>query len=301
MTIQEEIRQLKAEKDAVILAHFYVPDEVQAIADHVGDSYQLSKIAAQLPNRTIVFCGVSFMGESGCLLSPDKTVLMPDPEADCPMAHMVTKAEIDAARAEYDDLTVVCYINSTAEIKSWSDVTVTSANAVDIVRRLPSHNILFVPDRNLARFVAAQVPEKNVMPVKGYCPIHETMSAREIAELKQAHPEAEVLVHPECGPEVSALADYIGSTTGIIRRAHESTARELIIGTEIGVAYELKKQNPDKTFYFPRTAPICRDMKKITLDKVLQVLHTGEHRAAVDPRQAEAASRTLSRMLELAK
>lgn len=301
MTIQEEIDKLKKEKDAVILAHFYVPGEVQAMADYVGDSYKLSQIAAELPNKTIVFCGVSFMGESGCLLSPDKVVLMPDPEADCPMAHMVTKAEIDAARAQYEDLVVVCYINSTAEIKSWSDVTVTSANAVKIVRNLPNKNILFVPDRNLGRFVASQVPEKNIMLVKGYCPIHEVMSAKEIRELKEAHPEAEILVHPECGPEVSAMADYIGSTTGIIKRAHETEARELIIGTEIGVAYELERQNPDKTFYFPKTAPICKDMKKITPEKVLHVLQTGAHRAHVDAAQAEAAGKTLGRMLELAK
>ncbi len=301
MTIQEEIRKLKEEKDAVILAHFYVPGEVQAIADYVGDSYKLSQIAAELPNRTIVFCGVSFMGESGCLLSPDKTVLMPDLEADCPMAHMVTKEEIDAVRAQYDDLVVVCYINSTAEIKSWSDVTVTSANAVKIVRNLPNKNILFVPDRNLGRFVASQLPEKNVMLVKGYCPIHEVMSAKEMRALKEAHPEAEMLVHPECGPEVSAMADYIGSTTGIIKRAHETSARELIIGTEVGVEYELKRQNPDKIFYFPQTVPVCRDMKKITLEKVLHVLQTGENRAYVDPAQAEAAGKTLNRMLELAK
>ena len=185
MNKQEEIRQLKQEKDAVLLAHYYVDEEVQKIADYVGDSFYLSKIASSLNNRTLVFCGVSFMGESGKLLSPEKTVLMPDASADCPMAHMVSKAEIDEARSKYDDLAVVCYINSTAEVKTWADVCVTSANAVKIVRNLPNKNILFIPDKNLGRYVKQQVPEKNVMLVKGYCPIHEFIKPEEIKALKQ--------------------------------------------------------------------------------------------------------------------
>jgi len=301
MTIQEEIKFWKEKKDAVILAHFYVEPEVQAIADYTGDSFYLSKIAATLPNKIIVYCGVSFMGESGCLLSPDKKVLMPDITADCPMAHMVTKKEIDEARAKYDDLAVVCYINSTAEIKSWSDVSVTSANAVQIVKNLPNKNILFIPDKNLGRFVAAQVPEKNVMLVNGYCPIHEAISLKEIEELKAAHPAAEILVHPESSKPVCDIADYAGSTSGIISYASKSDKKEFIIGTEIGVKYELEKQNPDKKFYFPSTPPICKDMKLITLEKVLHVLKTEENEANVDNAQAEAAKATLTKMLELAK
>ena len=301
MNIAAEIGKLKAEKDAVILAHYYVSPEVQQIADYTGDSFYLSKIAAGLPNRTIVYCGVSFMGESGCLLSPDKAVLMPDLHADCPMAHMVTKDRIDAARAEYPDLAVVCYINSTAQIKSWADVCVTSANAVSIVRNLPNHDILFIPDRNLGRHVAAQVPEKNVMTVSGYCPIHESISADEIRALKAAHPAAEILVHPECNAEVTAMGDYVGSTSGIIKYAASTAATELIIATEVGVLYELQKQNPGKTFYFPETAPVCRDMKLITLEKVLHVLKTGENLAGVAAEYVDPASRTLTRMLEYAK
>ena len=301
MSIREEILKLKAEKDAIILAHYYVDAEIQEIADYVGDSFQLSKIAADLPNQTLVYCGVHFMGESGCLLSPEKTVLLPDPEADCPMAHMVRKEEVDRARQEYEDLAVVCYINSTAKIKSWSDVSVTSANAVKIVKNLPNKNILFIPDQNLGRFVAAQVPEKNVMLVNGYCPIHERIAADEIMELKAAHPEAEVLVHPECAKAVTALADYIGSTTGIIKYAAESEKREFIIGTEIGVQYALESQNPEKTFYFPKNPPVCHDMKKITLEKVLHVLKTGENRADVSAEKAAAAKTTLMRMLELSR
>ena len=300
MTKQEEIKQLKLEKDAVLLAHYYVPAEVQEIADYVGDSFYLSKVASKLTNKVLVFCGVSFMGESGKLLNPDKAVLMPDASADCPMAHMVTKAEIDDVRARYEDLAVVCYINSTAEIKSWSDVCVTSANAVQIVKKLPNQNILFIPDKNLGRYVAEQVPEKNVMLVKGYCPVHEEMKAKEIQELKQLHPLAEVLAHPECNASVLSIADYIGSTTGILKQAAASNAKEFIIATEIGVRYELEKQNPKKTFYFPKTEAVCMDMKKITLDGILHVLRTGENGAAVASNIAEPSKATLNRMLELA-
>ena len=301
MTIQEEIRKLKAEKDAVILAHYYTEPEIQELADYIGDSFYLSKLAAGLPNKLLVYCGVSFMGESGCLLSPEKKVLMPDLTADCPMAHMVRKEDVDAARVRYDDLAVVCYINSTAEIKSWSDVSVTSANAVQIVRNLPNKNILFIPDKNLGRFVAAQVPEKNVMLVKGYCPVHEAISADEIRELKAEHPEAEILVHPECGAEVTGLADYAGSTSGIIQYATASEKNEFIIGTEVGVRYELQKRNPEKKFYFTKTRPVCHDMKLITPEKILKVLKDEVNRAVVKPEQAEAAKQTLTRMLELAK
>lgn len=300
MTKQEEIKQLKLEKDAVLLAHYYVPAEVQEIADYVGDSFYLSKVASKLTNKVLVFCGVSFMGESGKLLNPNKAVLMPDASADCPMAHMVTKAEIDDVRARYEDLAVVCYINSTAEIKSWSDVCVTSANAVQIVKKLPNQNILFIPDKNLGRYVAEQVPEKNVMLVKGYCPVHEEMKVKEIQELKQLHPLAEVLAHPECNASVLSIADYIGSTTGILKQAAASNAKEFIIATEIGVRYELEKQNPKKTFYFPKTEPVCMDMKKITLDGNLHVLRTGENGAAVASNIAEPSKATLNRMLELA-
>ena len=300
MTKQEEIKQLKLEKDAVLLAHYYVPAQVQEIADYVGDSFYLSKVASKLTNKVLVFCGVSFMGESGKLLNPDKAVLMPDASADCPMAHMVTKAEIDDVRARYEDLAVVCYINSTAEIKSWSDVCVTSANAVQIVKKLPNQNILFIPDKNLGRYVVEQVPEKNVMLVKGYCPVHEEMKVKEIQELKQLHPLAEVLAHPECNASVLSIADYIGSTTGILKQAAASNAKEFIIATEIGVRYELEKQNPKKTFYFPKTEPVCMDMKKITLDGILHVLRTGENGAAVASNIAEPSKATLNRMLELA-
>lgn len=301
MTKQEEIAKLKQEKDAVILAHYYVDDEVQQVADYTGDSFYLSKLAQGLSNKTIVYCGVEFMGESGTLLSPEKKVLMPDALADCPMAHMVLKEEVERCHAEYDDLAVVCYINSTTEIKTWADVCVTSANAVKIVRNLPNKNILFIPDKNLGRHVAQQVPEKNVMLVSGHCPIHNSISADEIRELKAAHPAAEILVHPECVEAVCAQADYIGSTSGILKYAAASSAEEFIIATEVGVKYELEKQNPGKAFYFPKTTPICADMKRITLDKIIHVLKTGENEAHVPENWAAPAKKALERMLELAK
>lgn len=300
MTIIEEILQLKKEKNAVILAHYYTRPEIQQIADYTGDSFKLSKIAADLPNPVMVYCGVSFMGESACLLSPQKKVLMPDMIADCPMAHMVLKQEVEEMREKYEDLAVVCYINSTAEIKSWSDVSVTSANAVNIVKNLPNKNIFFIPDKNLGRFVKAQVPEKNVMLATGYCPIHEVISQEEIMELKMQHPEAEIAVHPECNEAVNDLADYIGSTTGIINYVTKSEKKEWIIGTEVGVQYELERQNPDKVFYFPKTLPVCIDMKLITLEKVRDVLKEENHLASVSEEHAEKAKKTLDKMLELA-
>lgn len=301
MTKQEEIQKLKEEKDAVILAHYYVRPEVQAIADYIGDSYFLSREAVALPHRTIVFCGVSFMGESAKLLNPAKTVLMPDAEADCPMAHMVTKETVERARAQYEDLAVVCYINSTAEIKSWSDVSVTSANAVRIVKNLPNKNILFIPDKNLAHFVAEKVPEKHFIYNEGYCPIHEHMKAEEIRALKEQHPSAKVLVHPECNSEVLALADYIGSTSGIIDYAKNSSDTTFIIGTESGVSYALHQARKDAAFFFPRTEPVCADMKRITLDQIIDVLKNGSNEMKIDDGQAGmAAKETLTRMLELA-
>ncbi len=300
MNNKELIDQLKREKDAVILAHYYVPAEVQAVADYVGDSYYLGRLAADLSNKTLVFCGVSFMGESGKLLSPDKTVLMPDREADCPMAHMVTKEAVEEARKAYDDLVVVCYVNSTAQIKSWADVCVTSSNAVKIVKNLPNQHILFIPDQNLARYVAEQVPDKHIIIPDGYCPIHHHMRAEEIRKQKELHPEAEVLAHPECNSQILEMADYIGSTSGIIDYAAGSEKRAFIIATEAGVLYELQQKRPDGEFYFADTLPVCEGMKKITLEKIIQVLRTGENAVEVEENLVKPAGNTLKRMLELA-
>lgn len=299
------IKKLKAERDAVILAHYYVAPEVQAVADYVGDSFYLAKLAKSLPQQTIVLCGVEFMGESAKLLNPEKTVLLPEPCADCPMAHMVKRETVDAARAEYgDDLAVVCYVNSTVEIKSWSDVCVTSSNAVKIVSELPQHNILFIPDQNLGRYVAEQVPDKNVLLNKGYCPRHHIITPEQIIDSEEAHPDALVLAHPECKADVLAEADYIGSTAGIIKYAEESDANEFIIVTVAGVLYELERRckGTGKKFFFPATRPTCINMDMITLEKLVRCLETGEGEVEINvtPEAADQAKLTLDRMLEYA-
>lgn len=300
-SVKEKIEQLKKEKNAVILAHYYVPNEVQEIADYVGDSFYLSKKAKELKEDIIVFCGVSFMGESGKILNPDKLVLMPDENADCAMAHMVDSENIKKMREEYEDLAVVCYINSTAEIKCHADVCVTSSNAVKIVKTLPNKNIFFIPDGNLGRYVAEQVPEKNVILNEGYCPVHHALTDQEVYKAKEAHPQAEFLVHPECVKALLDEADYIGSTSGIINHVKKSECKEFIIGTEVGVFYELEKQNPDKQFYTLNDHQICQDMKLITLEKVLDVLENETNALTLDEEKRVAALKPLERMLELAK
>ena len=301
MEIRQEIQALKEARNAVILAHYYVEPAVQEIADYVGDSFFLSKKAVSLPQKTIVFCGVSFMGESAKLLNPEKTVLLPDPSADCPMAHMADPETIQALRQQWDDLAVVCYINSTAALKACADVCVTSSNAVDIVRALPQHNILFLPDRNLARFVAAQVPEKHIILPSGCCPTHDRMQAEQISDLQRQHPGALVLAHPECPPAVTALADYVGSTAGILSFAAKSDGTEFIICTEHGIRHPLAVENPNKQFYFPATTPICPDMKRITLEQIRDVLKNGGQPVEVDGTLSQTAKKPLDEMLRLAK
>lgn len=301
MSLKDQIVELKKEKDAVILAHYYVADEVQEIADYIGDSFFLSKKAKELESKIIVFCGVSFMGESAKILNPDKIVLMPDKMADCAMAHMVDLENIKKVRAEYEDVAVVCYINSTAEIKTHADVCVTSANAVKIVRNLPNKNIFFIPDGNLGRYVAEQVPKKNVILNDGHCPIHHALTKEEVLAAKQKYPKAEFLVHPECVKELLDEADYIGSTSGIIDYVKGSNCEEFIIGTEIGVMYELRKENPDKKFYTLNDNQICLDMKFITLEKVYDVLKNEANQVEIDEALRLDALKPLDKMLELAK
>ena len=299
--MERQIKKLKEEKNAVILAHYYAPEEAQKIADYVGDSFYLAKVAKKTDADIIVFCGVSFMGESAKILNPNKKVLMPDVSADCPMAHMVAEGRIKELREKYDDLAVVCYINSTAELKCQSDVCVTSSNAVKIVKALPNKNIFFIPDKNLGRYVAKQVPEKNVILNHGYCPIHVKVSLEEVLQEKKLHPTALVLSHPECEENILNISDYIGSTAEIIDFAKQSEKDEFIICTEDGVEFELIKTNPNKKFYFTKTRPCCVDMKLNTLDKLLKVLETEENPIEVDEETREKALLPLNRMLELAK
>ena len=299
--IIEEINRLKKEKNAVILAHYYVTDWVQEIADYVGDSYYLAKVAVNLKESTIVFAGVSFMGESAKILNPDKTVLMPDMQADCPMAHMAAVERIEQVRKEYDDVAVVCYINSTAELKTHSDVCVTSSNALKIVKSLPNKNIFFIPDENLGRYIATQVPEKNFIFNDGFCHVHKGITAEGIKAAKEAHPEAEVLAHPECPLATLEYADYIGSTAGIIDYAAKSDKKEFIIATELGVLYQLETNNPGKKFYSAGSTQTCPNMKKVTLEKVRDCLRDNTGVVEVSDEKRAAALKPLSRMLELAK
>lgn len=299
--IYEEIKELKKEKDAVILAHYYVPGEVQACADYIGDSFYLSKVAAKLEAKTLVFAGVTFMGESAKILNPEKTVLMPDMTADCPMAHMASVEKIEKMRQEYEDLAVVCYINSSAELKTHADVCVTSSNALDIVRNLPNKNIFFIPDVNLGSYVAAQVPEKNVILNDGYCYVHNDVTKEQVEAVKSQHPGVEFLVHPECPKEIVEMADYIGSTAGIIGYATNSDKKEFIIGTESGVLYELQEKNPDKKFYVLGQGQTCVSMKKVTLEKIRDCLRDGLGEVHVEDAFRVKANAPLERMLEMSK
>ena len=299
--MKEKILRLKKEKNAVILAHYYAPAEAQEIADYVGDSFYLAKIAKKSTADVIVFCGVSFMGESAKILNPDKKVLMPDLTADCPMAHMVAEGKIEQMRREYDDLAVVCYINSTAELKRQSDVCVTSSNAIKIVKALPNKNIFFIPDRNLGRYVASQVPEKNIIINDGCCPIHAAITKAQLLAEKEKHPSAPVLIHPECEPELLEISDVIGSTAELIDYVASSPLDEFIVCTEDGVDYKLVTDNPEKRFYYPEPHPCCADMKLNTLENILSVLEKEDREVFVDATVAENARKPLDKMLELGR
>lgn len=300
--IKEKINRLKEEKDVAILAHYYVDGEVQKIADYVGDSFYLSKVATKLQEKNILFCGVKFMGESAKLLNPEKKVVMVDDFADCPMAHMVTVEKIQEVREQYEDLAVVCYVNSTAEIKAASDVCVTSSNALRVVKKLPEKNIFFVPDENLGRYIAGKLPEKNFIFNDGFCHVHKSITVDNVKKVKEVHPDALVLTHPECTGEVLEVSDFIGSTSEIIDYATGSKAEKFIICTEMGVFFELQEKNPDKKFYSVGHRQFCPNMKKVTLDKVEQVLST----MSVDSLEVELpqqlivdAGKPLQRMLDL--
>lgn len=299
--MKDQITKLKKEKNAVILAHYYVDGTVQEIADYVGDSYYLAEVATKVQESTIIFCGVSFMGESAKILNPGKRVVMADQYADCPMAHMAAIDKIHEVREQYKDVAVVCYVNSTAEIKTASDVCVTSSNAVNIVKNLPNHDIYFIPDENLAHHVAGKVPEKHFIFNDGFCHVHKSIEASEVKKAKEAYTNALVLVHPECTKDVLELADYIGSTSQIIEYATKSDAKEFIIGTEMGIFYELLLKNPDKKFYPVNPKQICPNMKRISIESVLNALKTLSPEVVLDEEVRIKAYEPLKRMLDLAK
>ncbi len=295
------INELKKEKNAVILAHYYCPEDTQGIADHIGDSFYLAKIAKETDADIIVFAGVRFMGESAKILNPDKKVLMPDMSADCPMAHMASVERIAEVRNEHPGIAVVCYINSTAELKCASDVCVTSSNAKKIVKALPNNDIYFIPDQNLGRHVAMAIPEKRFIFNEGHCPIHHGFTEDELIRLKRLHPNAKVLAHPESRDCILKHSDYIGSTAGIIDYVSGSDVNEFIIFTEEGINYALKKAAPDKHFYYPSVGCACADMKLNTPEAILNVLESEQNEVLLDSKTMKNALEPLEKMLELGK
>lgn len=292
------IKRLKSEKNAIILAHNYQNDQIQDLADIVGDSLALSQAAAKTDAKVIIFCGVHFMAESAAILSPDKTVLLPAIDAGCPMADMADAATVLEWRRRYPQAAVVAYVNSSAAVKAVSDYCCTSANAVNLVRNIPEREIIFLPDQNLGQFVADQVPEKIIHLWPGYCITHHRITPDEVKRAKALYPEARLLIHPECRPEVAALADFVGSTSQIMAHAKQSTHTTFIIGTEMGIIHGLKKDNPDKTFYLMTPGLICPNMKQTTVDKVLRSLQQLTPVITVAPEIRVQASQALNRMLK---
>jgi len=277
MAAEETVQQIKAllkEKNAVLLAHNYMRDEVQEIADITGDSLALSIEAAKTDADVIVFCGVHFMAESAAILSPEKTVLLPRPDAGCPMADMVTAEGLETLKAQHPGIPVVTYVNSSAEVKAHSDICCTSANAMKVVRSLAENELIFVPDRNLGHFVAQNVPEKKFIFWEGYCPTHERMTVEAVLRKKAEHPDALFICHPECNPEVTALADHACSTSGMYEYCRSSSAKKFIIGTEAGILYKLRLENKDKEFILASPALICPNMKLTSLEDILYSLQT---------------------------
>ena len=297
----EKIENLKKEKDFVILAHYYVDGEVQKVADYVGDSFYLSKVATQVSAKNILFAGVQFMGESAKLLNPSKHVYMADDTADCPMAHMVTLEQIAEVREKYDDVAVVCYVNSTAEIKSASDVCVTSSNAVKVVKNIKNKRIYFIPDNNLGHYVAEHVPEKEFIFCDGFCHVHKSIDKALVEEAKKLNPDALVLTHPECTADVLEISDFIGSTSEILDYATESDCKKFIICTEMGIFFQLGESNPDKKFFSVGHRQFCPNMKKVSIEKVISVMENPENEVILSDEIMEKSCLPLQKMLELAK
>ena len=298
--MQQEILRLKKETDTCVLAHSYQAREIVEIADIAGDSFALSAAAAKRPQRNLLLCGVRFMAESVKLLNPGKTVTLCRPEAGCPMAEQMDRAYLLSVKEKYPGHTIVAYINTTAELKTVCDVCVTSSSAVRIVKKLPGRDIVFVPDSNLGHYVAAQCPEKNIVLLAGGCPIHAAVTADEAMAAQAAHPGAQLLVHPECRPEVVALADYVGSTAGIMDCAKTSPAREFIVGTEQNIAQHLQYDCPGKTFHSLSKSLICPDMKLTSLPDVLLALQgKGGEVIELDGDTMRDARKCIDSMVEL--
>ena len=300
MSLKDEILELKEDKDIVIVAHNYQIGDVQDIADFVGDSFGLAQKVSELDVSNVVFCGVDFMAESASILNPDKNIIHPDPDAGCPMAEMVDIDDLREYKENTPEAAVVSYVNTRAETKAESDVCCTSSNAVKVVKSLDNRRVLFVPDKNLGSYIKRFVHDKDIDVWKGYCSTHDNISPKDLQKLIDKYPDAEVVVHPECRPEVVNMSDYAESTAGILERARKTDADRMIIGTEKEMGYRLKKEVPDKEYYFPGNT-ICEDMKKITLEKVLRSIENLGPSVEVDEDIAERALKPLKRMVEIGR
>ncbi|PLY02458.1 MAG: quinolinate synthase [Desulfuromonas sp.] len=293
----QKIKQLAKERDALLIAHNYQRDEVQEIADITGDSLALSIEAAKTDKQVIVFCGVHFMAESAAILAPEKTVLLPRTDAGCPMADMVTAEGLRELKQQHPDATVVTYVNSSAAVKAESDICCTSSNAISVARSLDAKKLLLVPDRNLGRYIAKHVPEKECICWEGYCPTHDRLQPEAILKTRAEHPDALFMAHPECTPEILELADHICSTSGMYEYAAKSPAQKFIVGTENGILWRLRKENPDKEFIMPSNCLICPNMKLTGLKDILSCLENMEPRVTVDEETRVRAKTSLDRML----
>jgi len=299
-TLEERLLELKRQRNAVILAHNYQRGEVQDIADFTGDSLGLSQQAARTEAEVILFCGVHFMAETAAILCPDKTVLIPDPHAGCPMADMITARQLTEAKAAHPDAAVVCYVNSTAEIKAISDICCTSANAVEVVASIPPDRpVLFIPDQSLGDYAAKQLGRDNITLWPGYCPTHHRILAADVERRKAEHPGALFTCHPECTADVIALADHVASTSGMLRFCQESPAKAFIIGTEIGLLHRLRKDSPGKTFLEVSPLADCPNMKLNTIEKMVWALEDMACEVRVPEGVAAKARQAIERMLEL--
>ena len=295
----EEVLRLKREKDAVLLVHNYQRGEIQELADYLGDSLGLSREASRVVERMIVFCGVRFMAETAKILSPDKKVLLPRLDAGCPMARMVDVEGLKKLKEQHPKALVVTYVNSTAEVKAESDVCCTSANAVKVVQNVEADEVIFTPDRNLARYVQ-RFTKKAIIPWEGYCYVHDRFTKEEVVQAKQAYPDAVLMVHPECPPGVIDEADEVLSTSGMVRFARESSAKTFLVGTEEGMLYRLRKENPGKTFYSAGVAKMCRGMKVTRLEDLHDALVKEQHAIEIPAEIMDRASAALEGMLRYA-
>ncbi len=296
--IKDKIVQLKEEMNAVILAHNYQMGDVQDIADYIGDSLGLSQQAARVKEKIIIFCGVHFMAETAAILAPQKTVLMPEIKAGCPMADMITADELREWKKSYPGRKVVCYVNTSAAVKAECDVCCTSSNAVNVVNSVEGDEVLFAPDKNLGAYVARHTP-KTIIPWDGYCYVHNNILVKDVREKKKIYPDAEVWVHPECRPEVIDIADRVLSTGGMVKEARATAKKEIIIGTETGIVYRLKKENPTKNFYPARDQSFCRNMKKTDLRKVLKSLEDRIYEVEVPLEISQKARGAIEKMVAL--